>query len=93
MNNFFKKAWPDVAVIALFVVLSFAYFYPSAIDGRVLTGSDHTGGVGLGAELEHYKAETGENPETTPENAAAPKVSEDTLRELEEELSRKLADD
>lgn len=45
------------------------------------------------AAEEENKAETGENPETTPENAAAPKVSEDTLRELEEELSRKLADD
>lgn len=65
MNNFFKKAWPDVAAIALFVVLSCAYFYPSAIDGRVLTGSDHTGGVGLGAELEHYKTETGETARWT----------------------------
>ena len=62
--------------------------------GLLLTISKMISSVQMTAAAEEEnKAETGENPETTPENAAAPKVSEDTLRELEEELSRKLADD
>ena len=67
-------------------------------DGAAAVSPDEPAGEAADTEMtaaeeEQNKAETGENPETTPENAAAPKVSEDTLRELEEELSRKLADD
>ncbi len=65
MNTFFKKYGADLIAIVAFVVLSFVYFFPAAIDGRVLTGHDHTGGVGLTLENEAYKQQTGETSRWT----------------------------
>ena len=34
--NRFKNLLPDIVVIAIFAIISFAYFYPADIEGRVL---------------------------------------------------------
>ena len=34
--NLLKKYWIDVVVVALFAAISFAYFVPADIDGRIL---------------------------------------------------------
>lgn len=51
----FKKCLPDVLCIILFVLISVAYFYPAGFEGRRLEGGDHTGGLGLGTELNAFK--------------------------------------
>ncbi len=59
MNSFLKKIAPDAIAIIAFILIAFAYFYPSDIDGRVLSGTDHTASAGLGAENDAYYKETG----------------------------------
>mgnify|MGYP007061160718 CR=1 FL=1 len=38
--NLFKKLLPDVVVIVLFALISFAYFYPAVNEGRILAQHD-----------------------------------------------------
>ncbi len=52
----YKKILPDVLAIAFFVAISVMYFFVPIRDGLVLTGHDHTGGVGSGVEMEQYRA-------------------------------------
>ena len=59
-----SKRWllrllPDVSAIAIFLLISFAYFANPVMDGRVLTGHDHTAAVGSGAEMQDYRARHG----------------------------------
>lgn len=65
MNQLIKKIGPDVIAIVAFILIAFAYFYPADIDGRVLTGSDHTGGAALGMEASKFKEETGKTSRWT----------------------------
>ncbi len=65
MNSLLKKIGPDVIAIVCFALLSFAYFYPADIDGRVLTGHDHTGGAALGTDVREYREESGETSRWT----------------------------
>lgn len=51
-----KKLLPDVLAVLFFVVVSVLYFIVPIRDGLVLTGHDHTGGVGSGVEMEQYRA-------------------------------------
>ena len=51
-----KGLVPDLFAIIFFVALSFAYFAKPVSEGWVLTGHDHSGGVGAGAEMEAYRA-------------------------------------
>ena len=51
-----KKFLPDVLAVAFFVAVSVVYFLVPIRDGLVLTGHDHTGGVGSGVEMEQYRA-------------------------------------
>lgn len=62
MNNAenLKRMLPDVLAILLFVALSFAYFFPADIEGRILYRHDSSAGVGAGQEQLAYKARTGE---------------------------------
>ncbi len=55
----FRKCIPDVLCIVLFVLISVAYFYPADMEGRRLEGGDHTGGLGLGTELNAFKESHG----------------------------------
>ena len=51
-----KKLLPDVLAVLFFVAVSVVYFIVPIRDGLVLTGHDHTGGVGSGVEMEQYRA-------------------------------------
>ena len=58
--NTLKKLIPDALVILLFAVISFAYFYPADIEGRILYRHDSSAGRGLGEEAREFKEQTGE---------------------------------
>ena len=60
------KLWlPDVVVVLLFVVISFAYFFPADIEGRVLYRHDSSAGRGAGQEILEYQQRTGERTRWT----------------------------
>ena len=51
------RGWvSDLLAILFFVAVSVVYFIVPIRDGLVLTGHDHTGGVGSGVEMEQYRA-------------------------------------
>ena len=54
------KLLPDVLVVLLFMAISFAYFFPADIEGRVLYRHDASAGKGAGQELSEYMHRTGE---------------------------------
>ena len=58
--NTFKKFLPDVLVVLLFAAISFTYFYPADIEGRILYRHDSSAGRGMGEESRQYKERTGE---------------------------------
>ena len=60
MKNTWKRYLPDILVVLLFVVVSFAYFFPSDIEGKVLFRHDSSAGVGAGQEASEYYLRTGE---------------------------------
>lgn len=51
----YRKYLIEVAVVALFAIISMAYFAKPVMDGKVLSGHDHTGGVGAGVEMNEYR--------------------------------------
>ncbi|MBQ8050304.1 MAG: YfhO family protein [Bacteroidaceae bacterium] len=51
----YKKLLPDVLMVALFAVISLAYFWNPIMDGLVLTGTDHDAAVGSNVELNEYR--------------------------------------
>ena len=60
------KQWlPDVLVVVLFVGISFAYFFPADIEGRILYRHDSSASRGAGQELHEYHERTGEMPRWT----------------------------
>ncbi len=50
----FRKILPDLIVILLFVVISFLYFAPAVIDGRVIAQHDSLAAIGQGQEQRDY---------------------------------------
>ena len=54
-----KTYWPDVLVVVLFAVISFAYFFPADLDGRILYRHDTSAGRGAGQEVSEYHERTG----------------------------------
>ena len=54
-----KTYWPDVLVVVLFAVISFAYFLPAELDGRILYRHDASAGRGAGQEVSEYHERTG----------------------------------
>ena len=51
------RGWvADVLAVLFFVAVSVVYFIVPIRDGLVLTGHDHTGGVGSGVEMDQYRA-------------------------------------
>ena len=54
-----KKILPEVLVIVFFAVISFAYFFPADIEGKILFRHDSSAGVGAGQEQSQYKERTG----------------------------------
>jgi len=54
------KQWlPDVLVVVLFVAISFVYFFPADIEGRILYRHDSSAGRGAGQEASEYYQRTG----------------------------------
>lgn len=63
--NLFKRILPDIVVVILFAVISFAYFFPAAIEGRILSQHDSVAGIGAGEEAKEYLERTGERTRWT----------------------------
>ena len=60
-----KKIIPDIIAILTFAVISFVYFYPADIDGRILFQHDTTAGAAAGQEAKEYYERTGERTRWT----------------------------
>ena len=60
-----KKFLPDLIAILTFIILSFAYFFPADIEGRILFQHDSVAGVGAGQESKEYRDRTGERTRWT----------------------------
>lgn len=63
--NKFKTFLPDALAVVFFIVISFLYFIQPVTQGLVLSGHDHTGGLGAGVESEAYYKRTGERTRWT----------------------------
>jgi hypothetical protein len=60
------KLWlPDVLAVVLFALISFAYFFPADIEGRILFRHDASAGLGAGEEVSQYYQRTGERSRWT----------------------------
>ena len=60
------KLWlPDILAVVLFAVISFAYFFPADIEGRILYRHDSSAGRGAGQEASEYYQRTGERTRWT----------------------------
>ena len=55
----YRKIMPDVLCIALFAVISFAYFYPATFDGRRIEQHDSSANDGINVVMNQYKATHG----------------------------------
>ena len=52
----FKKILPDMIVVAVFILISFIYFAPAVMDGRVITQHDSLAAIGQGQEQRDFMA-------------------------------------
>lgn len=55
-----KKFIPDVLAVVLFALISFAYFFPADIEGKILYRHDSAASKGLGREMAEHREKTGE---------------------------------
>jgi hypothetical protein len=60
-----KKCLPDILVVVLFAIISFVYFMPADLEGRILYQHDSSAGRGLGQEAIEYREKTGEQTRWT----------------------------
>jgi hypothetical protein len=60
-----KKFIPDLIVIVVYALLSFAYFFPADIEGRELFQHDTVAGVGANHERLEFEQKTGKNTRWT----------------------------
>lgn len=65
IKNIIKQYGFDAAIIALFAVISFAYFAPADLEGRILYRHDSSAGRGAGQEQQQYLEQTGERTRWT----------------------------
>lgn len=54
-----RAALPDICAIAVFLLVSFAYFYEPVSQGMVLGGHDSEASIGMGHEQQEYRAAHG----------------------------------
>ena len=60
------KQWlPEVLVVVLFALISFAYFFPADTQGKILYRHDSSAGRGLGEETTEFYQRTGEQSRWT----------------------------
>lgn len=55
-----KRCLPDILAVVLFAVISFAYFFPADIEGKILFQHDSSASKGLGREIGEHREKTGE---------------------------------
>ena len=60
-----KKYLLDIVAVVVFAVISYAYFMPATIDGRILYQHDASAGRGATQELAAYREKTGETSRWT----------------------------
>lgn len=60
-----KKYTKDIIAVLVFMLISFLYFMPSALDGRILIEHDAAAGIGAGQEAKEYYEENGERTRWT----------------------------
>ena len=60
-----KKTLPDLIAILAFILISFAYFFPADIEGRILFQHDTAAGAGAGQEAKESYEQTGERTRWT----------------------------
>lgn len=60
-----KKCLPDILAVLLFAAISFAYFMPATLEGRILYQHDSSAGRGAGQEAKEYLEKTGERTRWT----------------------------
>ncbi len=60
-----KRYLPDVLAVLLFAVISYAYFFPADIEGRILYRHDSSAGRGAGQEASVYHEKTGKTTRWT----------------------------
>ena len=65
MNKHIKLILPDLLAVVAFVLLSLVYFFPAALEGRVLAQHDAVAGIGSGVEMQEYQQRTGERTRWT----------------------------
>jgi hypothetical protein len=63
--NTLKRYLPDVLAVLLFAVISYAYFFPADIEGRILYRHDSSAGRGAGQEASVYHEQTGKTTRWT----------------------------
>jgi len=61
----YKKFLPDVMVVLVFAIISFAYFLVPVTQGKILFQHDASAGVGSAQELTEYQNRTGETTRWT----------------------------
>lgn len=61
----YKKFLPDVVVVLVFAIISFAYFLVPVTQGKILFLHDASAGVGSAQELTEYQNRTGETTRWT----------------------------
>ena len=54
-----KEYLPDLLVVIIFAVISFAYFFPADVEGRILYRHDVSAGRGAGQETAEFHERTG----------------------------------
>ncbi len=65
LKTFFKNYCFDIFVVIAFAVISFVYFMPADLDGRILYRHDSSAGRGAGQEQQEYLERTGERTRWT----------------------------
>ena len=65
MSAFFRRYGFDILVVVLFAAVSFAYFMPADLEGRILYRHDSSAGRGAGQEQQEFLEKTGERTRWT----------------------------
>ena len=87
MKTYLKRYLPEILVVVVFALISFVYFMPADMDGRILYREDSQAGRGAGMEINHYRDRTGKTTRWTnsifggmPTYQMAPSYKSDGLR-------------
>lgn len=60
MNRTWKQWLPDLLAVVMFALISFAYFFPADIEGKILYRHDSAASKGAGKEIADFRERTGE---------------------------------